>query len=501
MMDRLREVLLKYPLASQRFLEILPGFVSWNFILFPVWGALFFPELVGVFLLTFYLYWLYRSGITAFRAWVSYQKIREEKSRDFLGELARLKNADRVRHIVVIPTYNEPVETLVRTLDALAVQTLGPEKIIPVVAFEERAGETINAPRELLIRQKFASVFPRLIFTYHPSALAGEVVGKSSNMAWAARELNQLVEKEETWDRDFLTISSADADVCFHPSHFAALSWYFLTSSQPHRRIWQGAMMFYNNIDRIPMFMRVFNRLFTVVAISGLRRQDGMLNFSTYSLSWKLLEDIGFWDVDVIPEDFRIFFKAYFGTKGTTRVEPIYLPVLADAAEARGFWPTFVNTYQQVKRWAWGCSDDAYILKRWAKDKEIPFWEKSIRVLRVLEIHFLWPVNWFLLTVSLPILGLLNKQFMSTPFGQLLPDLAGWILSPTVLALLVFLFVDLRSQPNFRHLPLWRKMLYPVELFVITPISGLLFSALPGLEAHTRLLLGKYIEYRVTEKI
>ena len=33
------------------------------------------------------------------------------------------------------------------------------------------------------------------------------------------------------------------------------------------------------------------------------------------------------------------------------------------------------------------------------------------------------------------------------------------------------------------------------------PVVGLMLSVLPALEAHTRLLLGKYLEYRVTEKV
>jgi hypothetical protein len=33
------------------------------------------------------------------------------------------------------------------------------------------------------------------------------------------------------------------------------------------------------------------------------------------------------------------------------------------------------------------------------------------------------------------------------------------------------------------------------------PIAGFFFSALPGLDAHTRLMLGKYMEYKVTEKV
>jgi hypothetical protein len=33
------------------------------------------------------------------------------------------------------------------------------------------------------------------------------------------------------------------------------------------------------------------------------------------------------------------------------------------------------------------------------------------------------------------------------------------------------------------------------------PIVGLVLSVLPALEAHTRLLFGRYLEYRVTEKV
>jgi hypothetical protein len=33
------------------------------------------------------------------------------------------------------------------------------------------------------------------------------------------------------------------------------------------------------------------------------------------------------------------------------------------------------------------------------------------------------------------------------------------------------------------------------------PIVGLLFSVLPALEAQTRLMLGMYLEYKVTEKV
>ncbi|NNM53828.1 MAG: hypothetical protein HKM05_03800 [Spirochaetales bacterium] len=501
MMDFLRSVLNKHPQASQRFLEILPGFVSWNMILFPVWGAFFAPKAVALFLMVFYVYWLVKSLNTALMAWKSQGKIRDDSEKDFLPELKAEPEVPRIKHIVIIPTYKEPAHTLIRTLEALEAQSLGAQHIIPVIAFEERAGEEINAARETAIRERFSESFSHLMFTRHPASIPGEVVGKSSNMAWAARELQKIVETERGWDRNYLTVTSVDSDVCFHANYFASLTLNFLRSKNRHRRIWQGAIMFYNNIDKIPMVMRVFNRLFTVISISGLGRENGRMNFSSYSLSWRLLEHIGFWDVDVIPEDFRVFFKSYFATAGEVKVEPIWLPVMADAAEADGFWSTFVNTYEQVKRWAWGASDDSYILKRWIQDTHAPFWDKTRRVSQILEIHFLWPVNWFILMIGIPLLQLVNPLFMLSGLGQDLMTLTGWTLLPTIFALVVFLLVDLRSQPNFKNLSWGRKVLYPLEMLFITPISSLIFSAIPSLDAHTRLLAGKYLEYRVTEKV
>jgi hypothetical protein len=40
----------------------------------------------------------------------------------------------------------------------------------------------------------------------------------------------------------------------------------------------------------------------------------------------------------------------------------------------------------------------------------------------------------------------------------------------------------------------------PLE-FLLLPVVGFFFSALPGIDAHTRLMFGKYLEYKVTEKV
>ena len=89
-------------------------------------------------------------------------------------------------------------------------------------------------------------------------------------------------------------------------------------------KIWQSAIQFYNNIWRLPMITELFNRVSSVVQTGVLMRSDRLINFSTYSLSLKLADKIGYWDTDVIPEDYRLFFKAFYATKGKVEVEPIF---------------------------------------------------------------------------------------------------------------------------------------------------------------------------------
>ncbi len=490
----------RYPNKSQRLLEILPGFVSWSLILFPVWGSFLWPIVVAYYIIAFDVYWFYRSVSMSIMALMAFYRIRANEKYDWMGDVVNFLDWKEVYHVVVIPNYKEPLHTLERTLEGLKSQTFPADHIIPVVAFEKRAGDEINRPREKALREKYQGVFGELIFSEHPAGITGEVVGKSSNAAWAAKEFRKVWLKHPEWKMDYLTISSEDADVIMHPNHMAALTFKFLDSPHRYRRIWQGAVVYYNNIEEIPWPMRVFNRISSVIQMGLLMRPDRLINFSTYSMSLKLMDEVGYWDADVIPEDYRMFFKTYFATKGQVEVDPIFLPVYADAAESTSFFKTFDNTYQQVKRWAWGASDDAYFLKAYFKDDQAPFWDKTLRVLKVLEDHFLWPVNWFVVTLGATLPPLLNPEFSRTIIGKTLPQVASAILTASLLGLVIVVFVDMKARPGFKALPLWKKVLSPFEM-ILLPVVGFFFSALPGLEAHTRLMMGRYIEYRVTEKV
>jgi cellulose synthase/poly-beta-1,6-N-acetylglucosamine synthase-like glycosyltransferase len=491
----------RHPVRTQRALEILPGLVSWSLILFPFWGSLVFPTAVAYYVITFSVYWFYRSISIAILSIMAHLKIRASMKFDWIANLQKEfpDTWNTIHHIVVIPTYQEPVTTLQRTLDALLAQSLPAKQLHIMISFEEREGAVAKEKAKELIAE-YGKKFGHLWATHHPD-IQGEVKGKSSNTCWGAKQAKKLLVDEAGLPIEHITISSEDADALFHKHYFANLTYSFLRDKNRFNKIWQGGIVFYNNIWKVQAPIRVLSSVFSVTQMYILMRKDRLVNFSTYSTSLKHVDDIGYWDTDVIPEDYRLFFKSYFAKKGNFEVEPIFLPIYADAAEAKGFWPAMKNQYQQLQRWAWGVSDDAYIIRQYVLSEGIPFWDKTIRVFKTVEDHFLWPVNWFAITTSAILPPLLNQEFGRTRLGANLPQVTSAFLTASLISMVVIFIIDAINRPprpNKRNI--FSYIFQPLE-FLLLPIIGFFFSALPGIDAHTRLMLGKYIEYRVTEKV
>jgi len=124
-----------------------------------------------------------------------------------------------------------------------------------------------------------------------------------------------------------------------------------------------------------------------------------------------------------------------------------------------------------------------------------------MRLIHVIWAHFLWPVNWFIITIGLTLPTLLNPAFGRTTLGYTIPKLSSFILTLALGFLIIMLIFDYLYKPKRpKNFPVWRAFLIPLE-FILMPIAGFFFNALPGIDAHTRLMLGKYIEYKVTEKV
>ena len=91
-----------------RILEILPGFFSWNIIIFPYWGIFLVPTLVAYFVLGFNVYWFYQSLQIAITATISHLKMQAAMTYNWMADVKGFPDFNKLHQVVIIPTYKEP---------------------------------------------------------------------------------------------------------------------------------------------------------------------------------------------------------------------------------------------------------------------------------------------------------------------------------------------------------------------------------------------------------
>jgi hypothetical protein len=406
-----------------------------------------------------------------------------------------------VKHLIIIPNYNESVDVIAASLRQLAQQQqLSLSQLAVVLAMEERAPDAHQRAAQLL--KLFPRTFGHLFATFHPANLQGEIKGKASNETWAAKEAKARLVDQLGWPLDHLTITSCDADAHFHPLYFAALTYHFTLNPHRYLRFWQSPIFWHNNYWRIPAFIRIVGTMGNIVHLAHLQEPHHLIfNYSTYSTSLKLLHQVGYWDTDIIPEDWHIFLQSFFYQHGRVEVDPIFLPTSIDAPEGRNYFHALKNRYEQCKRHAWGATDIPYAFRQALSHPEIPFFSRFFRLFKLFETHLIWSTNWFILTLGAWLPPLINPVFSQTSLGYNLPKISQLVLTLCLLALLVVIILDWLLRPA--HPKTLSRSFVFWELFqwILMPIATLFMSALPGLDSQTRLLLGKRLEYRVTDKV
>lgn len=493
----MRRLFEKYPVKTRRFLEIFIPLFAWIIITLPLWLSFWHPAIVAYFVILFDVYWFYKSATLAIFALRAYAKLGVHLKMDWLSEIKKISGWKKIYHVVIIPEYKEPISVLRDTIFNLTQQDFPRERIFIVLATEKRDSQAIETAA--ILEKEFGNKFGKFFITSHPD-LPGEVKGKSSNMAWAGKEIVQKI-NELGMNIDDFTVTSCDADALIHPKYYSYLTNSFLKDNERYYHFYQAAVMFYSNIWRIPLPGRVLNTIGSIWSLAKLELRDRLINFSTYSLSLKTVRDVGYWGTDIIPEDYHLFFKTYFKLGDKVAAQPIFLPIMVDAAESTTFSKTMVNQYEQNKRWAWGVSDDPWVIRNFFLHQEIPFFNRMWRLFHLMEEHLLWPVNWFILTLGSTIPPIVNPSFSRTVLGHNLSLISSVILTLSALFLIVLAVLDMKLKPpkpkEFKN---WKTPFLFLQ-WLSLPVVGFFLSTLPGLDAHTRLMLGKRLEYRVTEKI
>src|SRR3990172_5359974 len=104
----LRNFIINHDKQVLRLLEILPGVVSWNVILFPYWGIFFIPNVVAYFILSYNIYWFYQSLQIAITGIVSHYKVQASMRYDWVKDLTSFPDWEKVRNVIIIATAKEP---------------------------------------------------------------------------------------------------------------------------------------------------------------------------------------------------------------------------------------------------------------------------------------------------------------------------------------------------------------------------------------------------------
>ncbi len=483
-----------------RLLEIFPGFLSWFTLVGMVLVSIFAPVAAAYFIIAFSLYWLLRTLYLVAHLRHNWRRVKHNLKVDWTKMLSNFKH-EHLIHLIIFPYYKEPIDVIERSLEAAAGATGDIKKRIIILAAEERAGIEARLFGEQL-KKKYENKFLEILVTIHPKDVPGEMAGKGSNIAYAAEVARiQVLDKRGLNYKDVI-VSAFDVDTVVYPQYFQCLTWNFLVAENPYKVSFQPVPLYNNNIWGAPVLSRVVAVSSTFWQMIQQERPEDMSTFSSHAVSFKSLYEIGYWQKNMVSEDSRIFWNLFFAHDGDYRVVPLAYPVSMDANVANNLWNTAKGVYKQHRRWTWGVENIPYIIFNFIKNKKIPLrkkWQFSF-----VQVEGFWSlVTNPLILFSLGWLPLMlgGNEFNSTILSYNLPIVARTLLTISMFGLIISAIISISLLPKRPKDKSKTDYLYMIMQWGLIPITMTLFSSIPGLDAQTRLLLGKPLGFWPTPKL
>ncbi len=542
----------------QRRYERIPGILLWSTIIgmlvvswkLPVWAA--------VFIIVYDVYWIYRTIYIATHSIFGYRKMARWKKIDWLYRLKRIFEGDgllddlkkeiqetikrlktekisrkerrvlkqvlierknfikraeedlknkkdflnweKVYHVIMMPTAGEEAAIIEPAINAVLNANYPKEKMIILLAMEEREPEEKRRLKEKILREKFGDKFFAFISTTHKVA-KGEMKCKASNTTYAAKKLKKFLEKNNI-PLEHVVLSNFDCETAAHSEYFAALSYAFATEPDRHRHAYQPIPIYHNNIWDVTAITRILMTGCSFWHMVKAMQPEKMCTFSSHAESFKTIVEMDYWPVNVISEDSLIFWKGFSYFEGEYRVKPIYLPVSMDAVLGNNYFHSLRNQYLQKHRWAYGIENFPLFWRAFRRAKKISLLTKLRKTFMYVEGHYSWAVT----PLILAFLGWLPLFFGGDEFRQLvlahnLPYITRILMTIAMLGLVVSMFMSFFLLPpkpektsNWKYFSLFFQWFLAPFVFLL--------SAIPAIHAQTRIMLGKYMgEFWVTEKI
>src|SRR6266702_741399 len=511
-----------------RIFEILPGALSWFMLALPFILSFINVTLAALFVLIYLLVNFTRVFATAIRSLHGYREMRQHRKLDWwklLQELeaGKVKVAEaqvqrpkwhydqilkesvkphivrpsEVMHAVIVATYNESREILEPTIQSILKSNYDMQKVILVLAYEQRGGERVARQSKELIEQYKDQFFDAMAIE-HPHNLPGEVIGKGGNVTFAARRLKEYLERKKI-DPIRVVVTTLDSDNRPDKEYLAAVSYVYVVCDDPIRAAFQPVSIYNNNIWDAPAPSRVLATGNSFFHLVQSLRLHSLRNFSSHAQGMASLIETDFWSVRTIVEDGHQFWRSYFRFDGNYRVYPLHVPIYQDAVLADSYIKTLKAQFLQLRRWTWGASDISYIVHEgYFKSNKVPKLDLLTKLLRTVEGHVTWAVGPILVLVGGFIPALFHPQSYA---ANELPLLVSHIQTVALIAGLATIFVCLKTLPPRPERYKRHRTIFMILQWGYLPITTIAFNCFAALYSQTRLMLGRYIDkFDVTEK-
>jgi cellulose synthase/poly-beta-1,6-N-acetylglucosamine synthase-like glycosyltransferase len=482
-----------------RFLEILPGALSWTILIGIILASMYAPFFAAYFIIAFSIYWVLKTIFLSYHVRYNWKRLKHHMKLDWGVLVSRFKY-DNFYQLVIFPYYHEPVEVLEEALKGLAAAKYDLKKMIVVLAAEERAGEAAVA-QGFSMQEKYGHLFGHFLVTSHPANVPGELAGKGSNTHFALHAVHTAVIEKYTIPHKDIVTSIFDVDTVIYPDYFNCLMWHFLSAANPYKSAFQPVPLFNNNLWEAPALSRVMAMSSTFWQMIMQERPDKSATFSSHSVSYQALYEIGYGQANVVSEDSRIYWNLLIANNGEFDIVPLSYPISMDATIAPTTWGTIKNIYKQHRRWTYGVENWCYITYHFTKNKAIPLKKRlSIGALQGEGYSSLVtnPIMLFILGWAPIFLG--TREFHETVLSYELPIIVRNLLIVAMVGLVISSIISLSLTPprpeghsRFRYVVMTLQ-------WIMVPVTMIVFSAIPGLDAQTRLMFGKYMGFWVTPK-
>lgn len=485
--------------SQYRFLEIIPGAMVWLIFGLAIVVSFLQPVWAIVFIIVFDLSWLIRAVYNLVYLLVAYRRYRRTIQVDWRAKLMAIKGWERLVQVVVLPIANEPYEVVRGAFEGLAHSDYPLDRLVVAFACEDR-NRVHTAAVAAQVEQTYGNRFGKLLVSFHPSDLPGELAGKGANIAWAGRRVKEWIDQQGVPYDDVL-VTTLDVDSVVHRQYFAYLSWVFLNHPRRTRTSYQPLAFYHNNIWQSSPLTRIVANSTTFWLMAETVRPDRLFTFSSHSMPFRALVDVDFWQNDIVTEDSRIFLQCFVEYDGDYSVTPLYLPISMDTVSARSFWPTVVNQYKQQRRWAYGVENFPFMAWNFRVNAKIAMRQKVKYIWNQLE----GVVSWATAPILIFILGWLPlriAEFRGSDLVivQLAPDILKWLMISAMVGMVAASWLATvilpPLPPGHRK---WRLAMMIGQWFFL-PLTLIFFGSIPAADAQTRLMLGRYLGFWVTEK-